>query len=49
VDRVLGREAELISHLTPDQQAALTELLRLLLRDLQDKLGDQRPTQVGST
>ncbi len=48
VDRVLGREAELISHLTPQQQAALTELLRLLLEDLQAQLGTQRPTQVGS-
>ncbi|MGH3918272.1 MAG: MarR family winged helix-turn-helix transcriptional regulator, partial [Pseudonocardiaceae bacterium] len=33
VDRVLGREAELISRLTPQQQTALTELLRLLLKD----------------
>ncbi|MGI8873226.1 MAG: hypothetical protein ACR2KP_02665 [Egibacteraceae bacterium] len=30
VDRVLGREAQLVSGLTPQQQAALTELLRLL-------------------
>lgn len=49
VDRVLGREADLISHLTPDQQATLTDLLRLLLKGLQTQLGDQRPTQVGST
>ena len=49
VDQVLGREADLVSRLTPDQQADLTELLRLLLNGLQDRLGEQRPTQVGST
>jgi DNA-binding MarR family transcriptional regulator len=49
VDRVLGREAELISGLTPEQQAALTDLLRLFLEDLQTRLGRTRPTQVGST
>lgn len=49
VDRVLGREADLVSRLTSDQQSALTELLRLLLNSLQDQLGEQRPTQVGST
>lgn len=49
VDRVLGREADLISCLTPHQQATLTGLLRLLLTGLQAQLGDQRPTQVGST
>lgn len=48
VDRVLGREAELISHLTAPQQAALTDLLRTLLDALQAQLGNQRPTQVGS-
>lgn len=48
VDGVLGREAELISRLTPHQRAALTALLRLLLADLQTQLGNQRPTQVGS-
>lgn len=48
VDRVLGREADLVSHLTPDQQDTLTELLRLLLNDLQAQLGEQRPSQVGS-
>lgn len=49
VDRVLGREAELVSRLSQDQQETLTELLRLLLGDLQAQLGEQRPTQVGST
>lgn len=48
VDRVLTREAELISGLTADQQAALTELLRVFLADLHTQLGEQRPTQVGS-
>lgn len=48
VDRVLGREAELISGLTPAQQEALTDLLALLLDDLQTQLGRHRPTQVGS-
>lgn len=49
VDRVLGREAQLISRLTAPQQAALTELLRTLLDVLQAQLGQQRPTQVGSS
>jgi DNA-binding MarR family transcriptional regulator len=49
VDRVLGREAELISRLSQAQQDTLTELLRLLLDDLQANLDDQRPTQVGFT
>lgn len=49
VDRVLSREADLISRLTTDEQTALTELLRLLLSDLEAQLGEQRPTQVGST
>ena len=48
VDQVLGREADLVSRLPPDQQAQLTELLRLLLNGLQARLGDDRPTQVGS-
>ncbi len=48
VDRVLGREAELISRLSTAQQTALTELLRALLDVLQLQLGNQRPTQVGS-
>jgi DNA-binding MarR family transcriptional regulator len=49
VDQVLRREAELISRLAPHQRAALTELLRLLLDDVQEQVGDHRHTQVGST
>ncbi|SDT05997.1 DNA-binding transcriptional regulator, MarR family [Brevibacterium sandarakinum] len=48
VDRVLGREADLVSSLTPDQQSALTELLRLLLADLHTQVGTQPPSHVGS-
>ncbi|WP_349294493.1 MarR family winged helix-turn-helix transcriptional regulator [Baekduia alba] len=48
VDRVLGREAELVSGLTPDQQAQLTELLRLFLATLRTQVGPERPTQVGA-
>jgi len=49
VDRVLGREAELISGLTAEQRERLTELLRLLLADVQGRVGEQRATHVGST
>lgn len=48
VDHVLRREAELISGLNADQQAALTGLLRVFLDDLHTQLGEQRPTHVGS-
>lgn len=48
VDRVLGREAELVSSLTQEQQDALTQLLRTFLTDLEDKLGHPKHTQVGS-
>ena len=48
VDRVLGREAELISSLTQEQQDALTQLLRTFLNDLENKLGQPKHTQVGS-
>lgn len=48
VENVLGREAELISRLTPEERAELTRLLRLLLDDLQRRLGHPRHTQVGS-
>lgn len=48
VDRVLVRENELISGLTTEQQAALTELLRVFLDDLHTYLGEQRPSHVGS-
>ncbi|MFH8406181.1 MarR family winged helix-turn-helix transcriptional regulator [Streptomyces sp. NPDC018019] len=47
VDQVLHREAELVSGLTPDQQSQLRELLKLLLQDVQARLGDDRITQVG--
>jgi len=48
VDRVLGREAELIACLTTQEQTALTELLRTLLDALEDRLGQTQHTQVGS-
>ncbi len=48
VDRVLGREADLVSRLTSDQQTTLTDLLRQLLADLNDQIGPQAPSQVGS-
>ncbi|MBN6037630.1 MarR family winged helix-turn-helix transcriptional regulator [Amycolatopsis sp. 195334CR] len=47
VDRVLGREAELVSALSAAQQAQLAELLRQLLAGLHAELGDQRLGQVG--
>ncbi|MGW4205969.1 MarR family winged helix-turn-helix transcriptional regulator [Streptomyces sp. NPDC004726] len=48
VDRVLHREADMIDGLTPEQQTALTELLRVLLEDVQRRLGeDGRITHVG--
>jgi DNA-binding MarR family transcriptional regulator len=47
VDEVLHREAELISGLAPHQRAALTELLRLLLDNVQEQVGHHRHTQVG--
>ncbi len=48
VDRVLGREAELVRVITAGQQAQLTELLRALLDALEAELGVPRHTQVGS-
>ncbi|MBK5992086.1 MarR family transcriptional regulator [Streptomyces sp. MBT58] len=47
VDQVLLRETELIGGLTPDQRNRLTELLHLLLTDVQQRIGDDRITQVG--
>ncbi|MEU7639378.1 MULTISPECIES: MarR family winged helix-turn-helix transcriptional regulator [unclassified Streptomyces] len=47
VDQVLGREAELIDALAPEQQEQLAGLLRILLQDVQHRLGDDRITQVG--
>ncbi|MFH9422643.1 MarR family winged helix-turn-helix transcriptional regulator [Streptomyces sp. NPDC017529] len=47
VDQVLNREAELVGGLTPDQQEQLAGLLKVLLQDVQSRLGDDRITQVG--
>ncbi|MGI5493544.1 MarR family winged helix-turn-helix transcriptional regulator [Microtetraspora malaysiensis] len=47
VDQVLRREAELIDGLAPEQQGQLAELLRVLLQDVQRRLGDDRITHVG--
>jgi hypothetical protein len=47
VDRVLGREAELVAHLDAVEQQQLTHLLRRLLDGLDDKLGKQKISQVG--
>ncbi|MEI5101892.1 MarR family transcriptional regulator [Streptomyces sp. PmtG] len=47
VDQVLYREAELIGSLTPEQRDQLAGLLRVLLEDVQSRLGDQGVTQVG--
>ncbi|MFI8933714.1 MarR family winged helix-turn-helix transcriptional regulator [Streptomyces sp. NPDC053474] len=47
VDQVLLRDAELIASLTPAQQTQLAELLRVLLDDVQDRVGDHGITQVG--
>ncbi|MEU7576613.1 MarR family transcriptional regulator [Streptomyces sp. NPDC041068] len=49
VDQVLGREVDLVSGLTSDQQSRLTELLGVLLDDVQHRLGDDRMTQVGES
>ncbi|MGA4843781.1 MarR family winged helix-turn-helix transcriptional regulator [Streptomyces sp. G45] len=47
VDQVLYREADLIGSLTPERQEQLAELLRVLLDDVQDRLGDRGMGQVG--
>ncbi|WP_242909747.1 MarR family winged helix-turn-helix transcriptional regulator [Actinomadura terrae] len=47
VDQVLHREAELISGLSPEQQAQLTELLSVLLQQVQHRTDDDRITHVG--
>jgi hypothetical protein len=49
VDRVLGREADLVSSLSAADQAALTGLLKALLDDLSVRLGPQRHSQVGAS
>ncbi|MFE9581606.1 MarR family winged helix-turn-helix transcriptional regulator [Nocardia sp. NPDC006044] len=48
VDHVLGREYDLLAALTAEQQADLTELLRILHQDLMTRLGAPKVTQVGS-
>lgn len=48
VDDVLGREAQLVSALSPERQRELTELLRELLTALQAEVGEQGVTQVGA-
>ena len=48
VDRVLGREADLVSSLSDADRAALTGLLKELLDDLSARLGPQRHSQVGT-
>ncbi|WP_378741530.1 MarR family winged helix-turn-helix transcriptional regulator [Nocardia brasiliensis] len=48
VDHVLGREAELLSGLTAEQQRNLTDLLRILHQDLMSRLDNRKITQVGS-
>ncbi|MEV0598553.1 MarR family transcriptional regulator [Streptomyces sp. NPDC050315] len=47
VDQVLHREAELLDGLDPARQDQLTDLLRTLLQDVQQRLGDDRLTHVG--
>ncbi|WP_037068096.1 MarR family winged helix-turn-helix transcriptional regulator [Pseudonocardia acaciae] len=48
VDRVLGREADLVAALDPDRRAQLTELLRTLLTDLDARLDHPPHSGVGS-
>ncbi|MQA04786.1 MAG: MarR family transcriptional regulator [Streptosporangiales bacterium] len=48
VDQVLGREADLVSCLDPDQQAELTRLLKVFLDALEAELGRPSHTQVGT-
>ncbi|MFC4082086.1 MarR family winged helix-turn-helix transcriptional regulator [Amycolatopsis samaneae] len=49
VTRVLERELELLAGLDAGQRRQLAELLRLLLRDVQDRLGDHGVSHVGDT
>lgn len=48
VDRVLGREAELVATLSAAQRTELTGLLKVFLDALEDQLGRPQHTQVGS-
>lgn len=47
VDHVLGREYDLLASLTPEQQAELTGLLRILHQDLMTRLGLHKIIHVG--
>ncbi|MER6910328.1 MarR family winged helix-turn-helix transcriptional regulator [Streptomyces sp. NPDC000594] len=47
VDQVLRREAELLGGLGPQEQQDLAALLKVLLRTVQDRVGDHGLTQVG--
>ncbi|GLF97034.1 MarR family winged helix-turn-helix transcriptional regulator [Streptomyces yaizuensis] len=49
VDRVLSREASLLAGLDQRQLDELSALLRLLLDDVQQRLGDHGVTHVGAT
>ncbi|WP_286174547.1 MarR family transcriptional regulator [Mycobacterium sp. DL99] len=49
VDRVLGREAELVAHLDVGEQQQLARLLRQLLDGLDLKLDKQKIGQVGDS
>ncbi|WP_225729106.1 MULTISPECIES: MarR family winged helix-turn-helix transcriptional regulator [unclassified Nocardia] len=47
VDRVLTREVELLSGLNPEQRGRLTELLTILLHDVQRRRDDRGVSHVG--
>jgi DNA-binding MarR family transcriptional regulator len=47
VDRVLGREAQLLESLDPDRREQLADLLRELLADVQNQLNVQGVSHVG--
>lgn len=49
VDRVLGREADLVEGLSAADRAALTGLLKALLDNLNARLGPHQHSQVGSS
>ncbi|MFD2083090.1 DNA-binding transcriptional regulator, MarR family [Actinopolymorpha cephalotaxi] len=48
VDLVLGQEVELLGGLDAGQRETLAELLRLLLRDVRERVGELPPTHVGT-
>jgi DNA-binding MarR family transcriptional regulator len=47
VDRVLGREAQLLESLGPDRREMLADLLRDVLADVQKRLNVRGVSQVG--